>query len=363
MSIKLYCGIMGSGKSYEVVVEVILSALAQGRRVISNIAGLNYDVMTQILVEDGIPRELIGELVCVSHEQVLQPIFWRTDTDDQTGRKPFISKGDVVCLDENWRFWNGFAPRDDDGNKLPMEVKNFFRMHRQFPDPVTGFTCEIALISQDPADFSRFVRGVVEQIFYMEKLTAIGSETRYRVDIYQRKMRGKPMRQLQREYQPRYFPCYKSHSQAEEGAAKPKESSADKRGNILNGAIFKIGLPIAGVIMVFSLWGIYRFFNPVPKDEPITSAAAAPLPGQPGQLAPAMVPIKPKPDIDELWRVVGYWHNGSQLIVMLEGSSGQSRIIPDPPKYKMYSLGLEVELPEGGFATSWTVLNNKKGVL
>jgi zona occludens toxin len=38
MAIKVYVGLMGSGKSYEVVSNVIVPALGRGRRVISNIA-------------------------------------------------------------------------------------------------------------------------------------------------------------------------------------------------------------------------------------------------------------------------------------------------------------------------------------
>jgi zona occludens toxin len=361
MSIKLYCGIPGSGKSYEVVVEVILSALAQGRRVISNIAGLNYDVMVAILIEDGIPKNLIGVLVCVTHDQVKDPLFWRTDKDDETGRKPFISKGDVVCLDENWRFYNGFSVRDDDGNKLPQECKNFFRMHRQFPDPATGFTCEIALISQDPADFSRFVRGVVEQIFYMEKLTAIGSTSRYRVDIYQRKMGRKPMRQLQRSYNSRYFPCYKSHSQAEDGAAAPLEESADKRGNILHGALFRVGLPLAAFVMLISVYGVYKFFNPASAENiPETNlppVAGVPLPAAPG------IPARPAQVIADQWRLLGWYRSPQGLIAVISNDSGMIRKVSNPPAYKLSDSGLEFELPEGGFVTPWTGQTQKKGGL
>ena len=39
---------MGSGKTFEVVSVVILGALRDGRRVISNIAGLNYDYYREI---------------------------------------------------------------------------------------------------------------------------------------------------------------------------------------------------------------------------------------------------------------------------------------------------------------------------
>ncbi|MBJ5389082.1 hypothetical protein JGG32_25795, partial [Salmonella enterica subsp. enterica serovar Typhimurium] len=40
MAINLYVGLQGAGKSYESVKSVVLPALAQGQRVVSNIEGL-----------------------------------------------------------------------------------------------------------------------------------------------------------------------------------------------------------------------------------------------------------------------------------------------------------------------------------
>lgn len=350
MSIKLYCGIMGSGKTYEVVSEVILGSLRRGRRVISNIAGLNYEVMCSLLSEEGLSRNLIGELVCVSHDQVKDPLFWRTDTDDQTGRQPFIAKGDVVCLDENWRFWNGYSARDDDGNKLPPEVKNFFRMHRQFPDPVTGFTCEIALISQDVSDFSRFVRGVVEQIFVMSKLTQLGLDSRYRVDIYQRKITRVPLRSIQRSYDAKYFGCYKSHSQGDEGGAKVVESSADNRGNILHGPLLKVGVPLAILLIIGGVYGISRFLHPKKPDQQNDAKKNVPA-----AAAPAVSSVRPAAPVSAEWRVLGWSRIGKVVTVTLINSSKQLRILSNPD-CKISASGLEVELrlPEGGFAVPWT---------
>ncbi|MBI0473410.1 zonular occludens toxin domain-containing protein, partial [Pectobacterium parmentieri] len=41
MAISAYVGVPGSGKSFEVVRSVIIPAVAQGRRVVSNVYGLN----------------------------------------------------------------------------------------------------------------------------------------------------------------------------------------------------------------------------------------------------------------------------------------------------------------------------------
>ena len=192
MAIKAYTGIMGSGKTYEVVSEVIRIALSQGRRVVSNIAGLNYAAFVDLLVEDGANPEHIGELIAVDHEQVKDPFFWRTDKCEAEGTKTVIQPGDLVVLDEIWRFWEGFSPKDSDGKKMPDRVKNFFRMHRHMVHPGTGVTCDMAVICQDIMDAHRGLRSVIEETYLMTKLTVIGSSSRYRVDIFQRaSVRGK----------------------------------------------------------------------------------------------------------------------------------------------------------------------------
>ncbi|ENT7525242.1 TPA: zonular occludens toxin domain-containing protein, partial [Escherichia coli] len=43
MAISAYVGVPGSGKTYEVVCNVIIPAVSSGRRVVTNIYGLNAD--------------------------------------------------------------------------------------------------------------------------------------------------------------------------------------------------------------------------------------------------------------------------------------------------------------------------------
>jgi zona occludens toxin len=359
MSIKLYCGIMGSGKSYEVVSEIIVNSLKQGRRVVSNIAGLNFEYIKTLLLEQGTPADCIGTLVQIDHEQVKDPLFWRTDTDDKTGRQPFIQKGDVLCLDENWRFWNGYNAKDDDGQRLPSEVKNFFRMHRQFPDPATGFTCEIALISQDPSDFSRFIKGVVEQIYIMTKLTALGMENNYRVDIYAKKITRQPLRSIQRTYDKKYFLCYKSHSQQVEGGAAAVERTIDDRGNMFKSAIFKWGIPLALLPVIPAGIFLYKHFHPAdaaPVASVAVSSGSAVLPGTTSKNA--------QPEVSTAWRVVGHYTQGGAVNFIIENASGDVRHLVNPPRFQFLGMGSSVELPEGGFATSWTSFKQAgKGIL
>lgn len=358
MAIKAYTGIMGSGKTYEVASVVIYGALASGRRVVSNIAGLNYEVYRALLIEDGIPPERIGEIVAVSHDAVRDPMFWRTDEDEKTGAVTVIQPGDLVVLDEIWRFWDGFAPRDTDEKRTPRpgRVLNFMRMHRQMPHPVTGVTCDLAIICQDIADVHRTVKGVIEETYVMTKLTAVGAHGSYRVDIFAKsRITRKPLRSLPpRTYKERFFPCYKSHSQQKEGGAAGQEVNIDKRGNILGGWYFKILLPLSIPVFIVAIWSVWSFLHPKEVKKPESVAAKS----ETEQKGAAQV----RPEIAQEWRVSGWYDvGGIQRVVMTDGES--TRFIVSPEALKVTAVSVEVKLPEGGFATSWTGGRKSSGVI
>ncbi len=331
MAIKAYVGIMGSGKTFEVASVVILGALRQGRRVVSNIAGLNADVYREILEAEGIDPDKIGQIVAVSHDEVLEPLFFRTDKDQAEGVDSFVRPGDLVALDEIWRFWDGFA-------KPPERFMNFVRMHRQFVHPESGLTCELALITQDVMDIGRKVRAVIEQTYRMEKATAVGSSKRYRVDIFMGgKVRGAPLRQLFKIYEPKYFPLYLSHSQKQDGSADAKEQSVDARGNILKGAIFKVVLPIAflfGAAGVYFIWG---FFHPKAVKNP-AAAVAVSSPGAAVVPAGAAAPVAPLAGVSPEWRLRGWYTGALGMVALLEDNDGRLRHVYMPSNMRMSGL-------------------------
>jgi putative phage-related membrane protein len=70
MAISAYVGVPGSGKSYEVVKSVILPAIATGRRVVSNVYGLDKEKIHQYLLKNKrkLTVEQLGDLVYVENE-------------------------------------------------------------------------------------------------------------------------------------------------------------------------------------------------------------------------------------------------------------------------------------------------------
>lgn len=71
MAINNYSGLMGTGKTYEVVSSVIVPAVAAGRRVVSNIAGLNNDAVCEYVARKfQLEADKLGCVVNVNDDQV-----------------------------------------------------------------------------------------------------------------------------------------------------------------------------------------------------------------------------------------------------------------------------------------------------
>lgn len=348
MPIKAYVGLPRHGKTYEVVTEGIFNALVQGRRVVSNIAGLNRDAMLAEHIKRGGDADRFGELASVTHEQVLQPLFWLSDKDSEQGIDSFIKPGDFLALDEIWRFWQGFGLKDSEGGRRPDRVMNFLRMHGHFTHPETGYCCEVAFITQELGDFHRSARAVIEETYRMTKLVVIGSAKRYRVDIFPRgRTTGRPIRSIHRAYNPDLFGFYSSHSQRKEGDAAAIEDSPDQRGNILRGVLLKWVLPLGAIGAIGAGFVVWKFLHPSQSKEPVTARQVDPALGGAAS-APAVVPSVPS---ESNWRVVGYWGDGGVLNFYMSNGSG-SRVFR-PQNYKLTWMTSEVQLPDGSFATSW----------
>lgn len=339
MPITCYTGLPRSGKTYQVVSHVIVAALRQGRRVVTNIAGLQEHKIREHLISEGLPENQIGEIVCVDHDEVLQEHFFRTDSDAALGVDAFVQPGDLVALDEVWRFW----PKR---GKIPDRHQNFFRMHGHFVHERTGLICEVALISQTVRDVNENIRDVVQETYHMTKNTAVGSDKTFHVDVYARgsEMKRDLLRSFPGVYDPIFFDFYKSHSQAQAGSL-PREESVDKRSNILKGPLFKIVIPVMLVVGVIGAWQIFGYFG---KSKPVPQSAVENTPVN-GPAAP--VAQSASSNVGP-WRVVGLVARSANGYVLLEKEGAYRRDF-DLSKYSGREFEFE-GVVDGAKAAKWT---------
>lgn len=255
MALKGYFGSPGSGKTYEVVENVILPALTQGRRVVTNIAGLDYEAICDFLVESGRDRDKLGTIERIQLNEDIAGKFAVIVGDGEQAyldeEKSIVRGGDMVVLDEVWRVW-------EDGAKLHPDDRRFLRMHRHLAHKVTNITCDIALISQTFTDVHRQVRSLIEERYEMQKLTKLGFRNRYLVSVFTKGSR-KAHLVLRKKYRAEIHELYKSHSMGKEPG---KEVEVDGRGNVLRGALFTVAIPLMILFGAGGLWMILKFFNP-----------------------------------------------------------------------------------------------------
>jgi len=254
MALKGYFGSPGSGKTYEVVENVILPALVRGRRVVTNVAGLDYEAISDYLVAKGHDREKLGKIVFIQLNDEIAGKFAVIEGDGEQAKliaeKSIVQGGDMVVLDEVWRVW-------EDGQKIHSDDRRFLRMHRHLVHPGSLATCDIAIIAQNFTDVHRQVRSLVEERYEMSKHIALGMRNRYRVSIFTKGSR-KPHQTLQKKYKSEIHELYKSHSM---GKHAGKEVEVDGRGNVFKSSFFIIILPLCLILAVVGIFGLKRFFS------------------------------------------------------------------------------------------------------
>ena len=349
MAINAYTGLMGSGKSYEVVENVILPALLAGRRVVTNVANLQVDDITAYLTEKfNATPDKVGQIVQVQNEDIDKPNFFPVETPADTVAPPpppafasapapvsTVQPGDLVVVDECWRWWAA-------GAKISPAHMTFFRMHRHFVNLDTKATCDMVLVVQDISDLDRKLKVVVENTYRMSKHKALGSTTRYRVDIYTSyKTTKSPYRSLQRKYNKEIFALYQSYSQG--GGQSGNEVAIDGRANIFKGALFRLVLPLMLIMFGFAVWQLWGFFHPAPPKTAAPDKAKS-APGQPANQGASGTPATkgtpsanqspatstPATNTDESpWRVAGHYTFGLNThVVITRGAAVRTLINP-----------------------------------
>ena len=206
----------------------------------------------------------------------------------------------------------------------------FFRMHRHFVNPDTKATCDMVLVVQDISDLDRKLKVVVENTYRMSKHKALGTTSRYRVDIYTSyKTTKAPYRSLQRKYNKEIFALYQSYSQG--GGQTGNEVAIDGRANIFKGALFRFVLPLMFIVFGLAVWQLWAFFHPAPPKPTAAKQLKGTSSAPAGSLPPASAPLPAtKDNTDESpWRVAGHYTFGLNThVVITRGAAVRTLINP-----------------------------------
>jgi zona occludens toxin len=354
MAIDAYTGLPGSGKSYSVVKFAILPSLKQGRLVITNIP------LTELAHEEfpGLIRQL--------------PHDWYRD------EKLFetVPNGSVVVLDELWRRW----PKGMPAAKVPFRDKEFLAEHRHLVDE-EGNSTRIVLVTQDLDQIAAFATMLVDTTYQSVKLSALGSNKRFRVDIYQGAAKGQrpPKSRLLRSvydtYQKQIHQYYQSATKSLTGQVGD-ESRADKRATIWRSPLMMFTL-VSPVLIGLLVWQIGKFFAngmtfKEPEPEPVAEVVPAPAPiastltnPWPDDMQIEAQPVSAPPpeparlSYSDVWRVVGHMRRSEPDtgkmadVVMLTSLSG---VRYEPmANCEQISMGFNYQCEiDGRLATPWS---------
>lgn len=312
MSVIAYTGLPGSGKSYGVVENVIIPAVAAGRHIVTN---LPLKIGTLL---DDYPK---GKITT----------FDSKDTNHSFDLDTY--PGAMWVIDEVHHHWPSGLKMNNVGEK----EKSFFTEHRHSVGD-DGFSSEIVLITQDLAQVAAFVRNLVEDTYVATKLSAVGMKNHYMVKVYQRAATGpKPRdayRTLRGTYKPEVFKYYRSHTKNKTDFAAGMEEKADDRANVWKNPLIRYGIPLAIVFIIFAIFKVLAYFKPdMPEQKqeieetkplqrgytPVTQMAQSTTDSKVAERKFTRFDLDAgRPELSDTWRIVGTIND----VFILESGTG-----------------------------------------
>jgi zona occludens toxin len=357
MPINAFGGGPGSGKTYGVVEHVILPAVAAGRFVLTNIDGLNTDLIYEYVLKHFYKDKIIclGHIRMCGRNRPGEDGFFPGDAQlDKPCPCPpptldVVAGGDLVVIDEATRYW-------PQGEKVSKESAFFFREHRHFSNEI-GQTCDLVVIDPDLMLLARPLRGKIELSSLTHKPKAIGMN-RYVVRLFRGcKLTGKPQSiNGPYKFQPEIFALYKSYSHE-----NAKETAIDGRQNLFKSKAFWSFAGGVALISSIGVWGAWRFFHPDSAVAPGAVAVVQPNPFVPA-VAPGAVPVPGQvqpPVVSEVWRVVGSMSAGGNQWVVLSDAAGRLRV--ESPSVFIGNGAASVGEVDGSRVTPWSGRSMEKG--
>jgi zona occludens toxin len=335
MSIVIMTGAPGSGKSYSAIALTVYPALNLGRPIWTNVP-LNETEIYSVWPESQI-----------QYCDFREPGIWDS-----------IPGGALVLIDEVWDLW----PSGQRADKVPKDQQEFVAMHRHRAGPVGDkhLTVEIVLLSQGSTDLAKWVRSKIDKTYVVTKLDALGATSRYKLDIYQgcedtaRPRKGKLIRTLYGQYEPRFYNLYQSHTLTNETAAvNISELRADKGSSVWKSWRVVGGLVLGPILAIIGLGNAIAFLQgsepnsdlpggeiaakpaetqsrpPEPERDEKGKPSESPAVEMPGDSSRSAPPSEPTVPISADWRLVAWLYSPDRdqyAVVVSNGSVRRSLV-------------------------------------
>jgi zona occludens toxin len=200
----------GSGKSYEAVIRHIMPALKSERMVITNIP-LNVEWFCNVVGEHC--RDLIVQIEGGFHNY---------------GGKRYFSEAEHFLKYQDWRNEKNQGvffvvdechlcmPRASVAEKVStqQELKEYLSMHRHYGH-------DILLLSQNFRKVDRDVVDMIQNCYFTIKKSFLGQDDKYICKVADGVSRN-IVATHEREYEPKYFPAYQSHTKSQGSVQEAK---------------------------------------------------------------------------------------------------------------------------------------------
>lgn len=337
MSIYGYSGKPGAGKSYSVVADVIIPALKAGRTIYHN-----------MLLHDGALRAQAG------HGGKLIQFDPDCTAQELVDGAPL---GALVVIDESGRYWGAGMK----ANQVPPSQFEFFSKHRHRVGD-DGVATDIVIICQEfGSQCAAFIRELIEYTYFCVKLSAIGLNRRYRVEVYSGCIKGdsppsrKMVNKSVRKYRKEIYACYVSHTQSARGVAG--EEIHGKGVTVWSNWKVRSGIVAVAVVIPLLAWTAYSAVTGF-RESSIENSKAGPTAARAehsearAAVAPRTVVVEPASRASVEWRLAGDITINARRVFVVDGERG-SRFV-SPHDCKRDSAGNFTCTVDGMMVAEWT---------
>ena len=315
MAITAFTGPPGAGKSHALVKDVIIPAVLAGRRVLSNIDGLDADAVRAYCLERMKDARTLGSVATFHGSDATKPGFWPDEIHDDADT--VVKGGDLVVFDE----WAMYFPTR---GKWPAgcNVEPYLRWHRHLTR-ADGQASDVAIGTQKPTDIHQDVRALVARSYKFKKLTAVGADGQYSWMLFDGHLqpKGGHYRHGTGKYDPDVFPLYASSAAAKDGTHV--ELRTNKRDSIWSGwqawAVI-VGAPLLLIIGVVALWWVW-------SAKVAVKSAGKPAGGQSASAGGSSAPVAPAAPRPPVWRIMGQVDGPGGARVIVVNKDGTTRVM------------------------------------